>query len=254
MGLGSRTSTTQRGRVVRTEGIDGILSGTLAYDESARTTTLHRLPGPRLRPPLQRGGPGRRGDRSARPHHPHTVERARRQASPSPTRSAAPRATATTRRATSPRSPCPTARRHGPRTTRFGLPTEVVEPGGATLAARLRRVVGNLLTTVDPAGRRDPLRLRRRRALTDRHGRARDTPAPSRATRPGSRPSLTDDVGRTTTVRRDPFGRVVEATDPLGHTTRMAWTAEGKPARRRTCRRQRGVVDLGRRGQPPQPH
>lgn len=42
--------------------------------------------------------------------------------------------------------------------------------------------------------------------------------------------AVTDPLGHTTHVRRGPHGRVTALTDPLGHTTRLGWTIEGRPA------------------------
>ncbi|MFD1274454.1 hypothetical protein ACFQ51_31185 [Streptomyces kaempferi] len=38
-------------------------------------------------------------------------------------------------------------------------------------------------------------------------------------------------MGRTTIVHRDSFGRIAEITDPLGHSTHLSWSIEGKPQR-----------------------
>lgn len=106
-----------RGRVVRTEGIDGILSGTLTYDESARTTTytdslghasFHRYnaEGLVVEETDQLGNITRRqwDDHGDKPLS-VTDPLGRTTAMP------------TTNSETSPRSPCPTARRHRRRTT-----------------------------------------------------------------------------------------------------------------------------------------
>ncbi|MET8746135.1 DUF6531 domain-containing protein [Streptomyces sp. NPDC004728] len=42
--------------------------------------------------------------------------------------------------------------------------------------------------------------------------------------------TVTDPLGHTTHVRRGPHGRVTALTDPLGRTTHFGWTIEGKPA------------------------
>lgn len=42
--------------------------------------------------------------------------------------------------------------------------------------------------------------------------------------------AVTDPLGHTTTLRRGPHGRLISTVDALGHTTRQGWTIEGKPA------------------------
>ncbi|MEU0597289.1 RHS repeat-associated core domain-containing protein [Streptomyces sp. NPDC006393] len=218
----------ERGRVTRTDGVDGILSGTLTYDDTARTTTytdslgrtsVHRYNAEGLvvekTDPLGHVTRTEWDECGVRPvavTDPlgHTTRYAYDEAGnltelvlPD---GAVARATYGT----------------------HGLPTEVVEPGGATWRHTYDDC-GNLLTTVDPAGaetRYDNDASGRPATITNALGHTR-TVAYDGA---GLPVALTDELGHTTTVHRDAFGRVVEITDPLGHTTRMKWTVEGKPA------------------------
>ncbi|MFF2404831.1 putative T7SS-secreted protein [Streptomyces goshikiensis] len=110
----------------------------------------------------------------------------------------------------------------------LGLPVEVREPDGAlwrhTYDAR-----GNRTSTVDPAGARTEYaydvhgHLNR---VTDELGHTTAI-----ATNDAGLPmAVTDPLGHTTSVRRGPHGRVTAVTDPLRRTTRHGWTIDGKPA------------------------
>ncbi|QJS10814.1 RHS repeat protein [Streptomyces argyrophyllae] len=217
-----------RGRVTRTEGVDGILSGTLTYDDTERTTTytdsqghvsVHRYNAEGLvveeTDPL---GHVTRTEWDEYGAHPvavtdplghttrYTYDDAGRLVRLSLPDGSDARAVYNT----------------------LGLPTEVTEPGGA-LWRHTYDERGNLLTTVDPLGAEsrytyDP--VGRPTAITNALGHTR-TVAYDDA---GLPLALTDELGHTTTIRRDSFGRVIEVTDPLGNRTRLGWTTEGKPA------------------------
>ncbi|WP_329432973.1 DUF6531 domain-containing protein [Streptomyces sp. NBC_01280] len=216
-----------RGRVVRTEGIDGILSGTLTYDESARTTTytdslghasFHRYnaEGLVVEETDQLGNITRRqwddhGDKPLSVTDP--LGRTTRYAYDE---------FGNLTQVTLPDGSTTQASYNG-----LGLPTEVVEPGGARWQHAYDSR-GNLLTTTDPLGAETCYGYDasgQLTTLTDALGHTRTLTVNAA----GLPLSITDELGHTTTVRRDASGRIVETVDPLGHTTRRSWTAEGKP-------------------------
>ncbi|MET7639764.1 DUF6531 domain-containing protein [Streptomyces sp. NPDC005438] len=108
------------------------------------------------------------------------------------------------------------------------LPVQVREPNGATWRHTYDDH-GARTSTTDPAGSTtrwaydDTGHLS---ALTDALGRTTEV-----VTDPAGLPvAVTDPLGHTTHVNRGPHGRVTAVTDPLGRTTRLGWTIEGKPA------------------------
>ncbi|WP_322734612.1 RHS repeat-associated core domain-containing protein, partial [Streptomyces sp. NEAU-H33] len=217
-----------RGRVIRTEGIDGILSGTLTYDDTARTTTYtdsqgrvsaHRYNTEGLvveeTDPLGHVTRTEWDEYGARPlavTDPlgHTT-RYTYDASGNLTEVVLPDDTVA--QATY---------------NALGLPTEVVEPGGAVWRHTYDER-GNRLTTVDPLGAETRYAYDdagRPTAITNALGNTRTTSCNFA----GLPIAVTDELGYTTTFLRDVYGRITEVTDPLGHVTRTGWTVEGKPA------------------------
>ncbi|MET9447688.1 polymorphic toxin type 17 domain-containing protein [Streptomyces cinerochromogenes] len=215
------------GRVTRTEGVDGILSGTLTYDDTTRTTTytdsqghtsVHRYNAEGLvveeTDPL---GHVTRTEWDEYGAHPvavtdplgHTTRWAYDEAG-RPVEITLADGTVT-------------------RTVynELGLPTEVVEPGGA-IWRHTYDDRGNVRTTEDPTGAETRYAYDSSghlTAVTDALGHTRRIVSNAA----GLPVALIDELGHETAVRRDSFGRIVAVTDPLGHTTRMGWTVEGKP-------------------------
>ncbi|GAA2090908.1 RHS repeat-associated core domain-containing protein [Streptomyces albiaxialis] len=110
----------------------------------------------------------------------------------------------------------------------WGLPLEIREPGGGvwrhTYDAR-----GNRLSTTDPTGATTRYAYDTAGHLcgiTDASGRTTRVTANST----GLPVEVTDPSGALTRVTRGPHGRITSLTDPMGHTTRQGWTIEGKPA------------------------
>nr|WP_308406118.1 DUF6531 domain-containing protein [Streptomyces sp. TML10] len=217
-----------RGRVTRTEGIDGILSGTLAYDDTTRTTTytdsqghtsVHRYNTEGL--VVAETDPLGHVTRTEWDEHgagPLTVTDPLGHTTRY-TYDDAGNLTGLT---------LPDGAEAQAEYNTLGLPTKVVEPGGAVWRHTYDER-GNLLTAVDPTGAETRYTYDtagRPTEITDALGHTR-TVAYDTA---GLPLALTDQLGRTTAIRRDSFGRVIEVTDPLGQRTRLAWTTEGRPA------------------------
>ncbi|MFG2605604.1 DUF6531 domain-containing protein [Streptomyces sp. NPDC048514] len=218
----------ERGRVTRTEGVDGILSGTLTYDDAARTTTYTDSLG---RVSVHRYNAEGQVEEETDPLGHVILTRwdeygARPVAVTDPlgrTTRYAYDASGNLTELTLPDGSVARAACNA-----FGQPTEVVEPGGAVWRHTYDER-GNLLTSVDPTGAETRYtydEAGRPTAITDALCHTRTI-----AYDPAGLPvATTDELGHTTTIRRDSFGRIVEVTDPLGHTTRLGWTTEGKPA------------------------
>ncbi|WP_405617093.1 DUF6531 domain-containing protein [Streptomyces sp. NBC_00076] len=217
-----------RGRVTRTEGVDGILSGTLSYDDTTRTTTYTDS----------------QGHASVHRYNAEGLVVEETDALGYVTRTewdeygARPVAIAdplghTTRYTYDDAGNLtgvvlPDGTQAQAEYTALGLPTEVVEPGGAVWRHTYDER-GNRLTTVDPLGAETRYaydEAGRPTAVTNALGHTRTT-IPNSA---GLPISVTDELGQTTSLRRDAFGRIAEVTDPLGHVTRTGWTIESKPA------------------------
>jgi RHS repeat-associated protein len=110
----------------------------------------------------------------------------------------------------------------------LGLPVEVREPDGA-LWRHTYDPRGNRTSTTDPAGATLHYAYDTRGHLstvTDALGHATAISANAA----GLPMAVTDSLGHTTSVRRGPHGRITAMTDPLGNTTRQGWTIDGKPA------------------------
>nr|WP_318202174.1 polymorphic toxin type 17 domain-containing protein [Streptomyces sp. SCL15-4] len=216
-----------RGRVTRTEGVDGILSGTLTYDDTTRTTTytdsqghvsVHRCNAEGLvveeTDPL---GHVTRTEWDEYGAWPLTVTDPLGHA----TRYTYDDAGHLTGVA------LPDGAEARAEYNGLGLPVKVVEPGGATWRHTYDDR-GNVRVTVDPTGAETRYAYDGSGhlvAVTDALGHTRRI-VPNAA---GLPIALSDELGHETTVSRDAFGRIVAVTDPFGHTTRMGWTVEGKP-------------------------
>ncbi|MEU3907164.1 RHS repeat-associated core domain-containing protein [Streptomyces goshikiensis] len=111
---------------------------------------------------------------------------------------------------------------------RLGLPVEVCEPDGA-LWRHTYDVRGNRTSTVDPAGALTAYAYDARghlHSVTDELGYTTVVTTDDA----GLPTAVTDPLGHTTSVRRGPHGRVTAVTDPLGRTSRHGWTIDGRPA------------------------
>ncbi|MGM9334681.1 polymorphic toxin type 17 domain-containing protein [Streptomyces murinus] len=217
----------EHGRVARTEGIDGILSGTLAYDDTNRTTTytdsqghvsVHRYNAEGLvveeTDPLGHTTRTEWDEYGAQPlavTDPlgHTTRY---------TWDDAGNLTGLT---------LPDGAEAHAEYNTLGLPTKVVEPGGATWRHTYDDR-GNVHVTVDPTGAETHYEYDSSgnpAEVTDALGHTRRIVSNAA----GLPIALGDELGHETIVSRDVFGRIVAVTDPLGHTTSMGWTVEGKP-------------------------
>ncbi|WP_181763963.1 putative T7SS-secreted protein [Streptomyces albidus (ex Kaewkla and Franco 2022)] len=110
----------------------------------------------------------------------------------------------------------------------LGLPEEIREANGATWHHTYTHE-GNRTSTTDPRGaetRYDYDDLGHLTSVTDALGHTTTLTTDAA----GLPLTVTDPLGHTTRVSRGPHGRITALTDPLGHTTRQGWTIEGKPA------------------------
>ncbi|WP_327361259.1 DUF6531 domain-containing protein [Streptomyces sp. NBC_01296] len=216
-----------RGRVERTEGSDGFLSGTLAYDDTAHTTTYTDSLGRRSTHRYNSAG------MVVEETDPlgHTTRTQWTQRGDKPVSVTDPQGRTT--RYTYDEADNLTAVTLPDQTVAratynaLGRPVEVVEPGGATWHHTYDEL-GNLVTTTDPLGAETHCAYDESGHLvtvTDALGHTRRV-TPDAA---GLPVAVTDELGHTTVARRDSFGRVVQVVDPLGGTTRMGWSTEGKP-------------------------
>jgi RHS repeat-associated protein len=108
------------------------------------------------------------------------------------------------------------------------LPVTIVEPDG-TRWQRAYDSRGNLTATIDPTGARTTVRydeVGRPTAVTDPLGHTRTIQTDDA----GLPVAVTDPLGGTTHYIRDSFGRVVRMTDPAGGVTGYTWTVEGQLA------------------------
>lgn len=111
----------------------------------------------------------------------------------------------------------------------LGLAERIVAADGAEWRQSFD-AAGNPLAMTDPVG------ATTRYAYNERGGLAAIIDALGHTTRvtcdaAGLPVETVTPLGETTRYRRDAFGRPVEVTDPLGAVTRLEWTIEGKPAR-----------------------
>ncbi|CAL9469474.1 hypothetical protein SUDANB6_02807 [Streptomyces sp. enrichment culture] len=217
------------GRVVRTIGPDGYLSGTFAYDTEQRTTrwtdalghtTLHQLD--------DRGRIVARTDPLGHTTRQTFDARDRLLTRTDPlgwTVAFEYDENGNTTAVTHP---------DGSRTSftydELGLPVSLRRPDG-TVTVQEFDERGNLTSVTDPIG------ATTRFAHDDRGRLTSVTDAAGATTRvrcdtAGLPTEITDPLGAVTRYERDAFGRPTALTDPLGATTRLEWTVEGKPARR----------------------
>ncbi|MGQ4516675.1 DUF6531 domain-containing protein [Streptomyces sp. DW26H14] len=218
------------GRVVRTRGTDGVLSGSLSYDEAAGVTTYTNSLGAQS---LHRYNAEGKVTEESDPLG--NVTRTQWDAfGDQPLSRTDPLGRTTRYEYDAQGSPSAVILPDGTSAhaayNELGLPVEVTEPGGAVWQYTYD-AHGNQLAETDPLG-----------AVTtrtyDKHGHLASVTDPAgnttRATSnaAGLPVTVSDPLGNTTAVRRDTFGRIIELTDPLGHTTRTEWSTEGKPVRR----------------------
>ncbi|KAB7850213.1 DUF6531 domain-containing protein [Streptomyces mobaraensis] len=218
------------GRVVRTEGSDGFLSGTLVYDDENRTTVLVDSLGHRSTyrydinsQVVEETDPlgsvtltewNARGDKRTSTTDP--LGRTTRYAYDEVGNLTCLTLPDGTVRTAEYNSLCQALR--------------ITEPDG-TVWLHTYDGLGNLLSTTDPAGSEthyeydDSSHLS---TVVDALGNVSRIICDAA----GLPVSITDPLGQETKVRRDGFGRITEATDPLGRTTRTCWTSEGRPVRR----------------------
>ncbi|NUS64620.1 MAG: RHS repeat protein [Saccharothrix sp.] len=126
-------------------------------------------------------------------------------------------------------NPIAVTRPDGSRTTaeynEFNLPVLVVEPDGATWRYSYDST-GNVTTSTDPAGSRTTYtydELGGLASVTDPTGVTRRV----EADRAGLPVALTNSLGETTQYVRDAFGRISAVVDAAGNTVRQSWTIEG---------------------------
>lgn len=108
------------------------------------------------------------------------------------------------------------------------LPTTMIAPDG-TVSRREYNEHGNLIRHTDPAGATTTYEYGPcgdLRTITDALGNVRGIEADSA----GLPIAMTDPLGNTTRYERDGFGRVALISDPLGGVTQLGWTVDGKPA------------------------
>ena len=215
------------GRVVGTTGSDGILSGSFAYDDAARTTrytnslghtTTHEFNAAyrtiRTTDPLggvsvQEWSEDNRLLKSFTDALGRTTAY-EHDASENVTAVVAP---------------------DGTRTTISydleGNPVSLTDPAG-----RVQRTEydswGNRLATADPAGARTEYAYDAESGDLTEVTNALGARLRMTTDRAGLPLSVTDERGGVTTARRDAFGRIVAATDPLGNTIRVGWTTDGQ--------------------------
>ncbi|MFE7116025.1 polymorphic toxin type 30 domain-containing protein [Streptomyces sp. NPDC057654] len=218
------------GRVIRTEGSDGVFNGSFAYDDTARTTTYTDSLGRRTN--CRYNADGQVIAETDPLGHVTLTEwdglGENRLSTTDPlgrtTRYAYDESGNLTELVLPDGSSARAEYDAGCR------PLEVVEPGG-TVWRHTYDDRGNVLTTTDPAGAETRYAYDAAghlASVTNALGHTRTVSCDAA----GLPTAVTDALGHTTTVARDSFGRVTESTDPLGHTMRMAWTTEGKPSRR----------------------
>ncbi|WP_264349514.1 DUF6531 domain-containing protein [Streptomyces milbemycinicus] len=110
----------------------------------------------------------------------------------------------------------------------WGLPVEVREPNSAIWRHTYNQH-GSRTSTTDPSGATTHYAYDTSghlSSITDPLGHTTHVTTDAA----GLPVTVTDPLGHTTRIRRGPHGRITAITDPLGHTTRHGWTIEGKPA------------------------
>ncbi|SEN20814.1 DUF6531 domain-containing protein [Actinacidiphila rubida] len=214
------------GRVVRTEGSDGILSNTFAYDDATRTTTFTDALGNTSHFVFNEA---QRLVRGTDPTGAVTVQEWDAQGR---LRTSATDPLGRTSRYTYDAADNITSVTYPDGSAgvftydRMGRPVEMTDPVGRVWRTEYDEP-GNVLATTDPTGARTEYTYDGGGdlvAVTDPSG-ARQELVHNAA---GLPVAVTDALGRTTTARRDAFGRIVESTDALGGTVRFGLTTEGQ--------------------------
>lgn len=219
-----------RGRVVRTEGADGVFSGSFRYDEETCTTTYTDSLGHTSTHRYNADG------QVVEKTDPlgHTTVTTWDEITGAPLSVTDPLGRTTSYTYDEDGNLTSVTRPDGAAVhatySPLGRPVEIVEPGGAVWRHAYDDR-GNLLGSTDPLGaqtrytRDEQGRLT---AVTDALGHTLHLTADAA----GLPVAIRNELGETTTFRRDAFGRVVQVTDPLGRVTRTHWTIEGRLARR----------------------
>ena len=214
------------GRVVRTEGSDGILSNTFAYDDETRTTTFTDALGNTSRFEFNEAL------RLVRSTDPTGAVAVQEWDAGGRLRTSATDPLGRTSRYTYDAGDNITSITYPDGTSsvvtydRRGRPVELTDPVGRVWRTAYDEA-GNVLASTDPTGARtaytydDAGNLV---AVTDPLG-ARQELVHDAA---GLPVAVTDQLGRTTSARRDAFGRIAESTDALGGTVRFGFTTEGQ--------------------------
>ncbi|MFF8654103.1 DUF6531 domain-containing protein [Streptomyces huasconensis] len=218
----------EQGRVIRTEGSDGFLSGTLSYEDAARTTkvtdslghstiyehneSFHLI---RTTDPL-----GHTTHQEWDTEHRLTAIRDEL-------------GNVTTFRYDELGNPTAVIRPDGRETTtqynQLGLPETLVDPNGIVWQQTYDDR-GNRTAVIDRAGATTHFAWNAAGHLTSVTDALGSTTA-IRCNPAGLPVQITDPLGNATSYKRDAFGRSIAITDPLGATTRLEWTVEGRPAR-----------------------
>ncbi|MGW7426897.1 DUF6531 domain-containing protein [Streptomyces sp. NPDC054813] len=219
----------ERGRVVRTEGSDGFLAGTLDYDEHTRTTTVTDSLGHVTRYEHNEAYRLlRKTDSLGHVTH-QEWDAGYRLAAITDSLGR------TTRYAYDEHGqPVSVVRPDGHATyvayNDLGLPLRVTTPAGAVWQYEYDEH-GNRTAAADPSGAAT-------RYTYDRAGHLTSVTDPLghttrvRSNRAGLPVEITDPVGAVTRYARDALGHPVTITDPLGQATHLEWTAEGHLTRR----------------------
>ncbi|MCF3119304.1 RHS domain-containing protein [Streptomyces arenae] len=215
----------ERGRVVRTEGSDGFLSGTLDYDDAARTTTATNSLGHTSR---YEHNEALRLIRETDPLGNTTLREwdseHRLVAVTDPLGHTTRYSYDEQGRVTSVQLPD----NHEARAdyNELGLPTAITElDGNQWLHTYDER--GNRIALTDPAGATTHYTFTSAghlAAVTDALGNTLRV----RTNAAGLPIKVTDPLGACASYERDSFGRPVTITDPLGAETHLTWTVEGK--------------------------
>ncbi|WP_406172604.1 polymorphic toxin type 30 domain-containing protein [Streptomyces sp. NBC_00996] len=217
----------EHGRVVRTEGSDDFLTGTLVYDDATRTTTVSDSLGHTR---LYEHNEALRLIRSIDPLGQVTLQEwddeHRLTAVTDPLGH-------TTRYGYSPSGQVMSILRPDGRQTiaeynELDLPTAVTGPDGGMWRLEYDGR-GNRTAVTDPSGATTRVTYNpvgHSTSTVDALGSA----TLFRCDAVGLPLAITDSSGAVTTYELDPFGRPTVITDPSGGTTRLEWTIEGKPA------------------------
>ncbi|MDI5969954.1 DUF6531 domain-containing protein [Streptomyces sp. SL13] len=218
------------GRVVRTTGSDGFLSGAFAYDDAARTTRYTNSLGHTTTHEFNAAY------RTIRSTDPLGQVRVQEWSEDNRLLKSFTDPLGRTTRYEHDASENVSAV-VGPDGTRTaftydveGLPVTLTDPAGRVWRTEYD-AWGNRLATVDPLGARTAYAYDEDTGdltgVTDALG-ARTLMVSDAA---GLPVSVTDERGGVTSARRDAFGRIVEATDPMGNTVRVGWTTDGQVER-----------------------